>query len=246
MEIINTNLDIPALHQEYKETGAVAVKDLLSADVAEAVYEAMKHNVPWELHVKRPKSSGKVEIISHENALKLTEKEKLKLVPKILTLKDNDLSFIYYRHTIPTTEDAASENLLILTQVTRYFNSKNYLKLMGEITGDYSGQEVSTWASRYDSNHHLSIHMDENPTQHRIAAHVLGLTKNWKREWGGQFAFCDARGKPVSYHPPKFNQLTLFKVPRLHLVNKIKPYAKESRFSLFGWYKVKKEYFDIQ
>jgi SM-20-related protein len=189
---------------------------------------------PWELHVKRPKSTGEVEIITHEDALKLTEKEKLKLVPKVLTLKDKDLSFIYSRYTIPTPEDAASENLLILTRVTRYFNSKDYLQLMGEITGDCEGREVSLWASRYDPNHHLSVHADENLTQGRIAAHVLGLTKNWKKEWGGQFAFCDARGKPVSYHPPKFNQLTLFKVPRLHLVTRIKPYAKESRYSLFG------------
>lgn len=185
--MINKNLDVPALHQEYIDTGAVAVNNLLNDDIAEAVYEALMHDVSWELHVKKQKSAGKVVIVSHEDALKLSEKEKLKLVPKVLTLKDNDLSFIYYRHTIPATEEAASEKLLILTQVTRYFNSKDYLQLMGDITGDYNGREVSTWASRYDPNHHLSIHMDENPTQGRIAAHVFGLTKNWKKEWGGSF-----------------------------------------------------------
>ncbi|MBT5719352.1 MAG: hypothetical protein HN872_00960 [Gammaproteobacteria bacterium] len=245
MDIINNSLDIQTLHQEFIDTGVVSVKNLLSDDVAEAVYEALVKNTSWELHVKRPKSAGKVEIIRPEDALKLTEKEKLKLVPKVLGLKDNDLSFIYYRYTVPTMKGTASEKYPILTQVIRYFNSKEYLQLMGDITGDYSGQEVSNWASRYDPNHHLSIHMDENPTQGRIAAHVLGLTKNWKKEWGGQFSFCNAKGKPVSYHLPKFNQLTLFKVPRLHLVNQVKPYAQESRYSLFGWYKVKKEYFDI-
>jgi Rps23 Pro-64 3,4-dihydroxylase Tpa1-like proline 4-hydroxylase len=129
------------------------------------------------------------------------------------------LCFIYYRHTIPTTEEVASAKLLILTQVIRYFSSKDYLQLLGDITGDYSGWQVSSWASRYDTNHHLSIHMDENPTQGRIAAHMLGLTKNWKKQWSGQFSFCDGRCKLISYHPPKFNQLTLFKVPRLRLAN---------------------------
>jgi Rps23 Pro-64 3,4-dihydroxylase Tpa1-like proline 4-hydroxylase len=55
--------------------------------------------------------------------------------------------------------------------------------LLGDITGDYSGREVNSWTSRYDANHHLSIHMDENPTQGRIAAHMLGLTKNWQKEY---------------------------------------------------------------
>lgn len=245
MEILNPNLDVPALSQEYKETGAVAVKNLLVDDVAEAAYEALQAHTPWELHVKNKQSAGGMKIFNHQDALALSDKEKLKLVPKVLTLKDNDLSFIYYRYTVPTIEEEADDSVLILTKIIRFFNGEEYLRLMADITGDDSGREVSCWASRYDANHHLSIHMDENPTQHRIAAHVLGLTKNWKKEWGGQFSFCDSKGKPVSHSIPKFNQLALFKVPRLHLVNQIKPYAQESRYSLFGWYKVKKEYFDI-
>lgn len=80
------------------------------------------------------------------------------------------LRFIYYRHTIPTTEEVASEKLLILIQVIRCFNSKGCLQLLGDITGDYSVREVNFWTSRYDANHHLSIDMDENPTQGGIAA----------------------------------------------------------------------------
>jgi len=246
MDIINKNLDVESLQQEFKETGAVSIKNLLCDDVAEAVYECLANHVPWELHVKGTKSRTNVVIISPDEALKLTDKEKLKLVPKVLTMKDNDLSFIYYRYTIPTTESAASENLRILTQVVRHLNSKEYLQFLGEITGDKSGQEVSAWASRYDPNHHLSVHMDASPAQYRIAAHVLGLTKDWKKEWGGEFAFCDANGNPKSFSTPKFNQLTLFGVPRLHLVNKVKPYAQGSRYSLFGWYKGEKKYFDIK
>ena len=54
------------------------------------------------------------------------------------------LRFIYYRHTIPTIEEVASEKLLILTQVIRCFNSEGYLQLLGDITGDYSGREVNS------------------------------------------------------------------------------------------------------
>lgn len=245
MDIINKDIDVAALHQEFKETGAVAIKDLLCSDVAEAAYESLENRVPWELHIKSHKRKAQVEVISPEEALKLTDKEKLKLVPKVLTLKDNDLSFIYYRYTIPTAHEIDPENPPILAQVIEYFNSREYLQLLGDITGDHSGQELSAWASRYDPNQFLSLHDDRNLTQGRIAAHVLGLTKNWKKEWGGEFAFCDARGKPTTYHSPKFNQLTLFKVPRFHMVNQVKPYAQESRYSIFGWYKVQKQYFNL-
>lgn len=242
MQIINDSLDIAALSKEYNDTGAVVVKGLLAPDVAEQVYDALENHVPWELHVKHLKIP-KVDIYQPEQLANLSEREKEKLVPKIATLADDDLSFIYNRFTIPTEEDKAAENLLILTKVFRYFNSPEYLKLMGDITGDYNGQEISAWASRYDQHHHLSIHMDEHPAQGRIAAHVLGLTKNWEKEWGGNFAFCNSSGKPVDYRVPSFNSLVMFKVPRLHLVTQLKPYAQGHRYSLFGWYKSRQEYF---
>ena len=241
MEIIN-KLDTQALHQEYVETGAVIIRDLLRAEVAEAAYESLKHHVPWEFHFREFKS-GRVGIIDPHNFADLSPRQVQRIVPKMATLKDNDFTFAYCRYTIPTSSAGVPESLGILTDIYRYFNSQEYLGLMAEITGDDSGREVSCWASRYDRHHHLSVHMDESPGQGRVAAHVLGLSKNWKKDWGGNFAFCNAQGKPNQVLPPKFNQLVMFKVPRLHLVTQVKPYAGASRYSLFGWYKVKQEYF---
>ncbi len=242
MEVIN-QLDTAALHQEYLDTGYVVIRNLLREEVAEAAFESLKNAVPWEFHYRAFKSGGKVGIIDPKTFAGMSEKEVLKLVPKIATLKDNDCTFAYCRYTIPTVLQDASEDTQVLTEIYRYFNSPEYLTLMGEITGDNSGREVSAWASRYDRHHHLSIHMDESPGQGRIAAHVLGLSKNWKKEWEGNFAFCNSKGKPVHKVPPQFNTLIMFKVPRLHLVTQVKPYAGDSRYSLFGWYKVKQEYF---
>ena len=241
MEIIN-KLDTESLHQEYVETGAVIIRNLLREEVAEAAYECLKSRVPWEFHFREFKS-GRVGIIDPHNFVDLSPRQIQRMVPKMATLKDNDFTFAYCRYTIPTTLEKVPEELQILSQIYRYFNSPEYLGLMAQITGDDSGREVSAWASRYDRHHHLSVHMDESPGQGRVAAHVLGLSKNWKKDWGGNFAFCNAQGKPNKILPPSFNQLVMFKVPRLHLVTQVKPYAGASRYSLFGWYKVKQEYF---
>lgn len=241
MEIVN-ELDTEALHQQYVDTGYVIIKDLLRPEVAEAAYDSLSQSVPWEFHYRVMKE-GRVGIIDPHNYDSLTPKEKQRLVPKIAELKDNDFSFAYCRYTIPARLEEVPENARILTEIYRYFNSPEYLGLMAAITGDDSGREVSCWASRYDRHHHLSVHMDESPGQGRIAAHVLGLSKNWKKEWEGNFAFCNSKGKPVHKVTPRFNTLVMFKVPRLHLVTQVKPYAGASRYSLFGWYKSKQEYF---
>ncbi len=244
MQIINT-LDVEALHQEYVETGSVFIRNLLCDDVAEAAFASLKNRVPWEFHYRALKTN-RVGIIDPQHFAGMTPREIQRLVPKMAQLKDNDFSFAYCRYTIPARLEETPEDTRILTEIYRYFNSDEYLQLMAQITGDDSGREVSTWASRYDRHHHLSIHMDESPGQGRIAAHVLGLSKGWNKDWGGNFAFCNKQGKPVQIVPPRFNQLVMFKVPRLHLVTQVKPYAGTSRYSLFGWYKSKQEYFPEQ
>jgi SM-20-related protein len=241
MDYVN-KLDTEALHREYADTGAVIIPNLLREDVAEAAFTSLQSAVPWEFHVRQMHAQG-VGIVDPVQFAEMTPRQIKRMVPKIAQLKDNDFTFAYCRYTIPTKLEQAAPDTRILSEIYRYFNSPEYLALMAKITGDDSGKEVSTWASRYDRNHHLSIHMDESPGQGRIAAHVLGLSKDWKKEWGGNFAFCNKQGKPVKLVPPAFNQLVLFKVPRLHLVTQVKPYAMESRYSLFGWYKSKQQYF---
>ena len=241
MDIINT-LNIQTLKQQYEESGYVVIKDLLRDEVAQAAYEALRDQVPWEFHY-REMNTGRVGVVDPADLERLTPREVKRLIPPMATLKDNDFSFAYCRFTIPSRAEDCPEPARILSDIFRYFNSKEYLGLLADITGDASGQEVSTWCSRYDRNHHLSVHMDESQSQTRIAAHVLALSKDWKQEWGGNFAFCNAEGEPEIIVPPSFNSLMLFKVPRLHLVTPVESFVGESRYSLFGWYKVEKEYF---
>ena len=241
MGIINT-LNIEELKQQYRETGYVVIKNLLRDEVAQAAYEALKNRVPWEFHY-REMNTGRVGVVNPADLERLTPREIKRLVPTIATLEDNDFSFAYCRYTIPSGATDCPEPVRILSDIFHYFNSDEYLGLLADITGDASGKEVSTWCSRYDRNHHLSVHMDESQSQTRIAAHVLALSKDWKQEWGGNFAFCNAEGEPEIIVPPSFNSLMLFKVPRLHLVTQVESFVGESRYSLFGWYKVEKEYF---
>jgi SM-20-related protein len=72
---------------------------------------------------------------------------------------------------------------------------------------------------------------------HRRVAYVLGLTKDWKFDWGGFLQFLDPEsGRVIDSFPPAFNVLTLFRVPQWHSVSFVTPFAMGQRLSLLGWY----------
>ena len=69
----------------------------------------------------------------------------------------------------------------------------------------------------------------------RRAAYTIGLTRTWRPDWGGQLMFHDEAGDVVRGLLPRFNVLTLFKVPLLHSVAPVAPYAAAPRFMITGW-----------
>ena len=70
----------------------------------------------------------------------------------------------------------------------------------------------------------------------RRYAIVLGFTRRWSPEWGGQTMFFDSPNSEVAESwNPAFNSLTIFRVPVLHCVNFVAPFAPEGRYSITGW-----------
>ena len=90
MDIINT-LNIQKLKQQYEESGYVVIKDLLRDEVAQAAYEALRNQVPWEFHY-REMNTGRVGVVDPADLERLTPREVKRLIPPMATLKDNDFS----------------------------------------------------------------------------------------------------------------------------------------------------------
>ena len=81
----------------------------------------------------------------------------------------------------------------------------------------------------------MTAHDDSAPGDFKVAAHILNLTKDWQRTYGGLLIFCNNWGQPSDVRVPSFNTLALFKVPQMHYVSEVAADAGSSRLALYGW-----------
>ena len=69
----------------------------------------------------------------------------------------------------------------------------------------------------------------------RIAAFVVNLTPDWSADLGGLLMFTGADGHLEEAFTPKFNTLSLFRVPQPHAVSAVAPFARGARLAVTGW-----------
>lgn len=90
-------------------------------------------------------------------------------------------------------------------------------------------------ATAYAPGDFLTCHDDGVPGRNRVAAFVLGMTPQWRPEWGGLLMFHADDDSTLDAHVPRFNTLDLFAVPQRHSVSFVSPSAPGRRLALTGW-----------
>jgi SM-20-related protein len=108
------------------------------------------------------------------------------------------------------------------------------LAFLRSLSGEASIGEVEIQATRFGEGDFLSQHHD-GPNVDRKVATVLGLSRDWVADWGGNLLFpsVDERLEGLS---PGFNRLDLFGVPQFHLVSAVAPSAPRPRLAVSGWF----------
>ncbi|WP_287888815.1 2OG-Fe(II) oxygenase family protein [Blastomonas sp.] len=64
---------------------------------------------------------------------------------------------------------------------------------------------------------------------------MLGLTPQWRLEWGGQLLFHGEQGTISHGEMPGFNTLDVFAVPQRHSVSEVTRAAAYRRYAVTGW-----------
>lgn len=235
MNLVNPELNLPLLRQEFLDTGRVFVRNYLESSIAEKIYQHLETDVPWSY----VSFAGEgITDLHHSKLNALSPEEQNQLIPKPPQNSVEKFCYAFNRFDVkPGGEQEQSEFKLI--QMLGALNQPGYINQLKAITGFEQGHNVDCSASRYLPGHHLTAHTDFVPGQghKRLAAHVLGLTKEWSDDWGGKLTFCDGQGNTFEQRTPSFNTLALFKVPRVHYVSAVNPEATTRRYSLFGWLK---------
>jgi SM-20-related protein len=122
-----------------------------------------------------------------------------------------------------------------LNRVLDFINSQSFLGLLRAVTGAGDIDRADAQASRYRAGHFLNLHDDIIPLHHRRVAYVLGMTREWRADWGGQLLFWGEDHRVIDGYTPAFNTLDIFTVGQWHTVAPVAPFVTGSRHAITGW-----------
>lgn len=237
---LNPNLDLESLSKNFVTHGKLRIENFLSQESAAYITDNLKKNTPW--HFVHSDERG-LPIRFNPAQLASLPRQQLDKIKDQLALSPDPYKYTYKFFPII---DAIKNNQLdqssMLFQVASFLNGTDFIGFSRALTRTSTLVKVDPQASLYEAGHFLNTHDDSNyqratnDTSSRRFAIVLGFTKDWSWDWGGQTSFFDSPDAQQSESwKPGYNVLTIFRVPMWHSVNYVAPLAKQGRYSITGW-----------
>jgi Rps23 Pro-64 3,4-dihydroxylase Tpa1-like proline 4-hydroxylase len=145
--------------------------------------------------------------------------------------------FQYLYDNFPLHDAAAAGDPLTPVQraLHELLSGAPFLDLMRAISGAQEIAFADSQLTRYRPGHFLTRHDDDVSGKGRLYAYVLGMTMDWRADWGGVLCFLDRSGDIAEGFTPAFNSLALFSVPQAHAVSMVTPLAPRPRYAATGW-----------
>jgi hypothetical protein len=226
----NPNLDIATLAETFRTKGHVRIPHVLTAGAPE-LYRHFEANDCWMQVLNRP-GGGAYEMPLLEwqepGSQRRTAIEK-----QIHANACDGFQYSYAALRIPAQDEACSDP--VLCQIGDMLADPAVLQALTAITGIARPLFTDGQVTSYGHGDFLTGHDDDLAGSGRAAAFVLGLTPQWRLEWGGLLMFHELGEVPFWGLAPQFNTLDLFAVPKYHSVSLISPAAPRRRFSITGW-----------
>ncbi len=229
---LNPHHNVEALARKYAEDGIVRVENLFPQETAEAIYQLLANRTPW--HLVHSDASGKHCYYRPEEWAEKPQPEKKRILTDTMERAVDGFAYLYLCYPMIRAYLEKRDQDWPLHQMTEFLNTPEMLDFTRTITGESTVIKHDAQATLYARGHFLNVHDDTGDSAERRAAYVMGFTKNWRLDWGGNLLFLDD-GEIGRGFVPSFNTLTLFKVPRQHIVTQVSNFAGAGRFSITGW-----------
>lgn len=228
---LNPRLDPRDYAAAYARDGMVQVPDLLEAESAEWLEQALEHDTPWSLSLMTAEG-GK--LLSPQDMAALGRDALAHRVQSALATGRNGFSFVYLAYPVIQAFLTGKEPGHATHILVQFFNDTPFVEFAKAVTGETGISKIDAQATWYRPGDFLTLH-DDTGVGERRAAYTLGLTRDWRPDWGGQLLFHDAAGEIERGFKPAFNVWTVFKTPRMHSVAPVAAYAGGKRRSITGW-----------
>ena len=228
---LNPRLDPRDYAAAYARDGMVQVPDLLDEASAEWLELALEHDTAWHLSLKTPEG-GK--LLSPQEMQVLGRDAIGARIQNALAEARDGFSFLYLAYPIITTLLNGEDEGHATHALLQFFNDIPFTTFAKAVTGEAGVTKIDAQATWFRPGDFLTQH-DDTGVGERRAAYTLGLSRDWRPDWGGQLMFHDANGDIERGFKPGFNVWTVFKTPRMHSVAPVAAYAGGKRRSITGW-----------
>jgi SM-20-related protein len=230
--MLNPALDIRALAEEFTRANRIQIRDVLTADVAERLYQCLDREVPWGLAYI---DGEEYKVLTADKIANFTRADWAALNERVQSRAKDKFQFLYNSYMMISAYKEKRDPELILRGMVEAINTPSFLLFLRAVTGVGNIMAADAQATRYMPGHFLKKHTDTVVGQYREIAYVLNLTKDWQADWGGLLNFLDEDGNVIDTFMPAFNSLTLFRVPMWHHVSYVAPSAGAPRYAITGW-----------
>jgi SM-20-related protein len=231
--LVNPSLDAAGLARDYRQAQRIQIRDVLTPDSADAVHRALQ-DLPWGLAYN---DGPQVVQMSAEAVAQLDNREAAEIMAGIRQRARNGYQFLYAFYPILSAYFSPEAPRQRIFDFYELINSEPMLALVREVTGLPQIRWADGQATWFKPGHFLKAHTDQVPTEGRVAAYVMNLSRDWERDWGGFLQFFDSRGDVEQAFKPAFNALNLFTIPQLHSVSMVSTYVTAHRLAVTGWFR---------
>lgn len=221
----------PHVRGALQSVGRVHIPGFLDDGEARAILAAIE-SVDWKLALNGAINTYDLKE-SELAALDLTRRRQILAAAHAQARSGFQFMFDNYRISDECETGALPEGPL--ADLFAEMNSEPVLESLRQLTGDARIAYLDAQATRYRPGHFLTQHDDDVDGKNRLFAYVLNLTSAWRIDWGGLLQFHAADGHVSEAYTPMWGALNILKVPQLHSVSLVAPFAGGDRYSITGW-----------
>ena len=230
--LLNKDINPEEFASTLQEKGRVQIKNIFSDKTADHLYNLIKQNKTWYLAYNEGDQY-------YESILQEFEKMpahlKQQFMNNIYRRARTSFQYLFQQYYITQAVEKGEEKGHPLHVMHDFVNADPFMSFMKKLTGEDNIRFIESFVSSYGPGHFLTDHDDTHDKNDRVVAYTIGMTKNWKKDWGGHLAFFDDDGNIKQALMPSFNTLSVFLIPQPHAVQFVAPFAQMNRVSFLGW-----------
>lgn len=224
--------DMNLLKSAFQTNGRVDIRDFLGAGEAETLRVHLQERSDWTLVMNA--GTGVYEI-PRSGMAQLSQEQLDELDSRVIDAARRGFQYRYESVRVPDEDAERHKRDTLLDRFVRFMSSDTVLDFLAAISGLEGVAFADGQATAYSTGHFLTSHDDNVEGKGRKAAYVLGLSPDWRAEWGGLLMFHGNDGNIQEAFVPAMGALRLFAVPCVHSVSYVTPFAPEPRLAVTGW-----------